>query len=171
MITIIFAFLVFIISISFPKTIHKYNKLLYVLSGIIALIFYGEEANVFSLGFIPLSFMIVVMYTGVFQKGIIKKKLMTVRAENAIIGFIFLLPHAIGFLDYYLDDARLFDNIVPVIGLSAFIISIPLFTTSFRYVRKQFKYKQWKLIHQLAYVFYILLFVKKQWFRLQRDFR
>lgn len=158
MITILFVLVIFIVSISFPKFIHKHNIKIYIAAGIIALIFYGEESNILTLGYIPLSFMIVVMYTGVFTRGTIKKKLMTVRAENAIIGFIFLLPHAIGFLEFYLDNSNLFDNVVPVIGLSAFIILIPLFITSFRYVRKQFKYVQWKLIHQLAYVFYILLF-------------
>lgn len=158
MITSILVAIIFILSISFPKFIHKYNYFIYFILGIIALIFSGEEANIITLGFVPLSFMIVVMYTGVFKRGFIKKRLMTVRAENAIIGIIFLLPHAIGFLEFYLEYANLFESIVPLLGLSAFILSIPLFITSFKFVRKQFKYKQWKFIHKLAYPFYALLF-------------
>ena len=158
MITAILVTIIFILSISFPKFIHKHNYLIYVISGIIAIIFSGEEANIITLGYVPLSFMIIVMYTGVFKKGKIKKRLMTVRAENAIIGIIFLLPHAIGFLEFFLEYSDLSENIVPLIGLSAFILSIPLFITSFQFVRKQFKYKQWKFIHKLAYPFYVLLF-------------
>ena len=159
MITAVLVILIFILSISFAKFIHKHNYLIYVISAITALIFSGEEANIITLGYIPLSFMIVVMYTGVFQKGFIKKRLMTVRAENAIIGIIFLLPHVIGFLEFFLEYADLSKNIVPLIGLVAFALAIPLFITSFQFVRKHFKYKQWKFIHKLAYPFYILLFL------------
>ena len=151
--------IIFVLSISFPKFIHKHNYVIYAISGIITLIFSGEDANIITLGYVPLSYMIVVMYTGVFQKGFIKKRLMMVRAENAIIGFIFLLSHAIGFLEFYLDYGNIFENIVPLIGLAAFILSIPLFVTSFRFIRKHFKYSEWKLLHKLAYLFYLLLLV------------
>ena len=159
MITAILVTLIFVLSISFPKFIHKHNYVIYVLAAILSLIFSGEDPNIITLGFLPVSFMIVVMYTGVFQKGFIKKRLMTVRAENAILGFIFLLPHAIGFLEFYLEYADLFGSIVPVMGLAAAILSIPLFITSFQFIRKRFKYKEWKYIHKLAYAFYILLFL------------
>lgn len=159
MITAILVLIIFIISISFPKFIHKYNYFIYALATVIAIIFSGEKANIITLGFVPLSFMIVVMYTGIFQRGFIKKRLMTVRAENAIIGIIFLLPHAIGFIDFYLKYSNLTDDIVPLIGIAAFTLLIPLFITSFQFVRKQYKYKEWKLIHKLAYPFYILLFI------------
>ena len=159
MITAMIVSLIFVLSISIPKFIHKHSYLIYVVAGIIALIFSGEEANIITLGYVPLSFMIIVMYTGVFQKGRIKKRLMTVRAENAIIGVIFLLPHAIGFLEFYLEYGNIFDSLVPLIGLSAFLLAIPLFITSFKFVRKHFKYKEWKFLHKLAYLFYILLFI------------
>ena len=159
MITAVLVLIIFITSISFPKFIHKHNYFIYVLAAIIAIIFSGEEANIITLGFVPLSFMIVVMYTGVFRRGFIKKRLMTVRAENAIIGIIFLLPHAIGFLEFYLEYSDLTENVVPLVGLVAFTLSIPLFITSFQFIRKQFKYKEWKMIHKLAYPFYILLFI------------
>ncbi len=158
MVTSILVSLIFIISISFPKFIHKYHYPIYIISGIIALVLSGQEANIVTLGYVPLSFMIIVMYTGVFQRGFIKKRLMTVRAENAIIGIIFLLPHAIGFLEFYLESSNLFDSFVPLLGLCAFILSIPLFITSFKFIRKKFNYLQWKSIHRLAYAFYLLLF-------------
>ena len=159
MITAILVLIIFILSISFPKFIHKHNYVIYVLAAIIAIVFSGEEANIITLGFVPLSFMIVVMYTGIFQRGFIKKRLMTVRAENAIIGIIFLLPHAIGFIEFFLEYSDLSENIIPLVGLAAFTLSIPLFITSFQFVRKKFKYKEWKMIHKLAYPFYMLLFI------------
>jgi len=159
MITTVAIIIIFILSITFPKLIHKYNYFIYALAGVIALIFSGEDPNIINLGYIPLSFMIVVMYTGIFQKGFIKKRLMTVRAENAIIGIILLIPHSLGFLEYFLDYGGFFDNIVPLLGVSAFILAIPLFITSFQFIRKKFKYTEWKYIHKLAYPFYMLLFL------------
>lgn len=159
MIILLLVSIIFILSVSFPKFIHKHNYVIYAIAGLITLILSGEDANIITLGYVPLAYMIVVMYTGVFQKGYIKKRLMMVRAENAIIGFIFLLSHAIGFLGFYLDYGNIFENIVPLIGLSAFILSIPLFVTSFRFIRKHFKYTEWKLLHKLAYFFYLLLLI------------
>lgn len=151
--------IIFTLSYFFSKQIHKFNYYIYVVAGVISLIFAGAESNIITLGYIALSFMVVVMYTGVFQKGNIRKRLMTVRAENAILGVIFLLPHAIGFISYYLEYSNLLENVVPLIGIAAFIISIPLFVTSFRFIRKHFNYKEWKQIHLLAYLFYTLIFV------------
>lgn len=159
MITLILVLIIFTLSVSFPRFIHKHNYIIYIVTAIITLISSGEKANIVTLGYVPLSFMIVVMYTGVFQKGFIKKRLMMVRAENAIIGFIFLLSHAIGFLEYYLDNEYLLENPVPMIGLASLILATPLFITSFQFIRKKFKYKEWKILHKLAYPFYLLLFI------------
>ena len=82
MITSVLVIVIFTLSISFPRFIHKHNYFIYIISAIIAIIFSGEEANIITLGYVPLSFMIVVMYTGVFQRGFIKKRLMTVRAVS-----------------------------------------------------------------------------------------
>jgi len=159
MIMLILVSLLLIISLLIPKKIHKYNYYIYAVAFIVSLVTVGEEANIFSLGYVPLSFFIVVMYTGVFERGKIKKRLMTVRAENAVLGSIFLIPHAYGFLEFLIDEGKLLTNIVPVLGLFSLIAIIPLFFTSFRFIRKQFSYKEWKKLHELAYVFYLLLFL------------
>lgn len=159
MLIIIFVSIIFLLSILLPKQIHKYNYYIYIVALILAILASEEEPNILSLGYVSISFFIVVMYTGVFQKGTIKKKLMTVRAENAILGSILLIPHAYEFLDYYLDDGRFFISVVPLIGLISLIIIIPLFITSFRAIRKHFTYKQWKHLHKLSYIFYFTIFL------------
>ncbi|MCK5387718.1 MAG: ferric reductase-like transmembrane domain-containing protein [Candidatus Izimaplasma sp.] len=159
MLILIFVSIIFILSILLSKQIHKFNYYIYALAFVISMIATGEKANIISLGYVALSYFIVVMYTGVFDKGKTKKKLMTVRAENAILGTIFLIPHAYGFLEFYLDDGRFFTSLVPVIGLIALLIAIPLFITSFRFTRKRFTYKEWKTLHKLAYAFYITVYL------------
>ena len=159
MILLVLVSILLFISLIIPKQIHKYNYYIYVIAFIVSLVTVGEEANIFSLGYVPLAFFIIVMYIGVFEKGKIKKRLMTVRAENAVIGSIFLIPHAFGFLEFFIDEGKLLSNIVPVLGLISLIIIVPLFFTSFRFVRRQLSYKEWKKLHELAYVFYFVLFL------------
>ena len=159
MILLILVSLILIISLLIPKQIHKYNYYIYAVAFIVSLVTVNEEANIFSLGFVPLSFFVVVMYTGVFERGKIRKRLMMVRAENAVLGSIFLIPHAYGFLEFLIDEGKLLTNIVPVLGLFSLIAIVPLFLTSFRFIRKQYSYKEWKKLHEIAYLVYLLLFL------------
>ncbi|MBN2605394.1 MAG: ferric reductase-like transmembrane domain-containing protein [Bacilli bacterium] len=159
MITLIFVTIISLVSYFFPKLIHKYHYILYGIAAFIALLSGFDYSNIITLGYLPLSFIIVVMYTGVLDKGKIRKHLSMVRAENAIIGIILLAPHGIGYIEYYLEYASLLDSPVPLIGIASFSISVPLFITSFPIIRKKFKYKEWKQIHLLAYLFYVLVFI------------
>jgi len=159
MLVVIFVSLIFLFSFLFPRIIHRYHYVLYAIAAIIALISALDYSNIITLGYLPLSFMIVVMYTGVLDKGKIRKHLAMVRAENAIIGMILLAPHGIGYIEYYLEYSSLIDSPVPLLGIASLSIAIPLFITSFPFIRKRFNYKEWKQIHLLAYVFYILVFI------------
>ena len=159
MIVLIFVFLIFLISYFFPKFIHKHNYVLYGVAAFVALISGLDYSNIVTLGFLPLAYMIVVMFTGVLDRGKIRKHLAMVRAENAIIGVILLVPHAIGYIEYFLEFGSLIDSPVPMIGIASAIISVPLFITSFPIIRKKFKYSEWKQIHLLAYLFYIMIFI------------
>ncbi|MBU1020357.1 MAG: ferric reductase-like transmembrane domain-containing protein [Firmicutes bacterium] len=159
MLVVIFVTIISLASYFFPKFIHKYNYVIYAVAAVIAIISGLDYSNIVTLGYLPLSFMVVVMYTGVLDKGKIRKHLAMVRAENAIIGIILLSPHAIGYIEYYLEYASLINSPVPLIGIASAIIAVPLFITSFPIIRKKFSYKEWKQIHLLAYLFYVLVFI------------
>ncbi|MGS0972388.1 MAG: ferric reductase-like transmembrane domain-containing protein [Candidatus Izemoplasmataceae bacterium] len=148
--------LISIFSFFFYKTIHHYRYVFYGMVAILALIYGGEEANIVSMGYVPFGVFIVVMFSGVMDKGTLRKRLFMVRAELAVIGTILLFPHALGYLEYYLDDIGLFGGGISFyFGLLAAVIVIPLFVTSFQFIRKHMGYKKWKKLHQLSYVFYL----------------
>jgi DMSO/TMAO reductase YedYZ heme-binding membrane subunit len=143
------------------KPIHKYNYFIYGFFALIALAFH-EDGNAITLGFIPFGLFLVVIFTGALSKGVIRKRLAMVRAEYAIIATILLLPHAFGYIEIYLDE--IFPELASVsqiLGVIAFVIIIPLFVTSFQFVRKKMNYKSWKLLHRAAYIVYGLI-----WFHL-----
>jgi len=146
-----------VLSYAFTKSIRKYSYLLYVLAGIIALLA-SEDANTLSMGYVPFGLFLVVMYTGVLNKSVLKKRLLMVRKELSIIACILLASHVFPYLEYYLDELGLFQaQFSFYIGVFAAIVLIPLFLTSFQQVRKRMSYKSWKSIHRLSYVFYFLL--------------
>jgi sulfoxide reductase heme-binding subunit YedZ len=147
-----------ILAFFFYKQIHKYKYILYGFFGLLALVV-SESGNIITLGFVPFGIFLVVMYTGVLDKGIVRKRLALVRAEYAIIGSILLLPHAIGYLEIYLDEV--FPKLAgwsQLFGVLAFLTMIPLFVTSFQFIRKKFSYKEWKSLHKVAYVSYLFIF-------------
>lgn len=148
-----------ILSFFLYRQIHEYKIILYIFFGLLAFIVH-ESGNIITLGFVPYGLFLVVMFTGALDKGITRKRLSMVRAEYAIIGTILLLPHAIGYIEIYLDE--MFPKVPPLyffIGLLAFVMIIPLFVTSFQNVRRKLKYKQWKRLHQAAYLSYLLIFI------------
>ncbi len=110
----------------------------------------------FNQGFLGLSFLYIVMITGALKnKSVLYKKLMSVRREYSIIGFIFITPHALKYLVEFLNDSRSFEWF----GVIPYVIMIPLFITSFMIVRKKFTYKSWKKLQNFAYIAYILIFI------------
>lgn len=143
----------------FYKEIHKYKIIIYIVTGVLALLVH-ESGNVITLGFVPFGIFLVVMFAGTLDKGIYRKRLFQVRAEYAIIGFILLLPHAFGYIEIYLEE--LFPKLLTfsqLAGLLSFIIMIPLTITSFQIIRKKFTYKQWKTLHKGAYYVYLFIFI------------
>ncbi|MEC9484621.1 MAG: ferric reductase-like transmembrane domain-containing protein [Candidatus Izemoplasma sp.] len=156
---IIFHITVFVLLATlFSKQIHRYRYIIYSIAAVLILILIDSEVNVLTLGYTGISFFIIVMYTGVLEKGYITKKLRQVRAEYAVLGTLSILPHALIYLEYILDDIGILNiSLSPIFGLIAMVIIVPLFITSFHFVRRKMTYVQWKRLHQLSYLFYGLL--------------
>jgi methionine sulfoxide reductase heme-binding subunit len=109
--------------------------------------------NFITSGHLSLSLFLLVMFTGVLKKRTAyRKPLDLVRGEIAIIGFIFLLPHAFSRLSLALSGYN-------STGLIASILFLPLVLTSFMFVRKQMKPKHWKLLHKLSYITYFMIYL------------
>ena len=146
-----------ILSYFLYKPIHKYKYVFYVIAFIIALIL-REDGNYITYGYTGLSFFIVVMFSGVLDKSTLRKRLFMVRAELAILGTIFLFPHALGYLDIVLEEVGLLNAPINFFfGFLSGVVIVPLFITSFTFIRKRMKYKEWKQLHQLAYLAYIAI--------------
>ena len=150
----------------FGKGIRKYSTMLYILAIVISLIFSIASfflfdkikvMEMFVHGYIGFSLLFIVMFTGALnKKSILSKRLTSIRKEYSIIGFIFIIPHAIKYI------IELFNNNSEIyywIGLIAFVIMIPLFITSFSKIRSKFKYPVWKKLHRWSYLAYTLIFV------------
>lgn len=151
------AFITVILSYFFYKPIYKYNIFLYLITVLIAVVFH-EDANLITLGYIPFGIFLVVMYSGVLDKGNLRKRLFMVRAELAVIGSILIAPHAFGYLEYFLEDIGLSNaNFSFFIGFISVLIMAPLTVTSIQYIRRKMNYKEWKKLHLLAYLFYLLV--------------
>jgi methionine sulfoxide reductase heme-binding subunit len=104
-------------------------------------------------GHLSVGLFLLVMFAGVLpKKSKAYKSLLLVRGELAIMGFIFLLPHA-------LDKLSLALSFYNFTGLIAFILFIPLVYTSFMPIRKKMNPKQWKRLHKLSYIAYFMLYI------------
>ncbi|MCR3906881.1 MAG: hypothetical protein NUK62_07670 [Tenericutes bacterium] len=110
-------------------------------------------SNMIDRGHLSLAFFIHVIFAGVFKKKSKMSKILSIsRGENAILGFIFLFPHALNRLSLALYGYN-------TTGLIAFILFIPLVLTSFMIVRKKMKPIHWKRLHKLSYITYILIYI------------
>lgn len=121
-------------------------------------------------GYISISFFILVMYAGALNtRWSITKKLLSIRAELAILGSIILLPHGIIYFARFLilklpkimsegSFPLLYFSYIAV-GIIGFIIMIPLFITSIKKIRYKMKGMRWKKLQRWAYLFYILAYV------------
>lgn len=102
-------------------------------------------------GELGMAFFLAVMFQSAFPKGSkLNQKLLLVRKEYAIWGFIFILPH--GLLYLFGANQTLEWN-----GIASMAIMLPLFITSFIVIRKKMKSKHWKLLHSLSYPAYALM--------------
>ncbi|MDO9629822.1 MAG: hypothetical protein Q7I99_07955 [Acholeplasmataceae bacterium] len=156
--------ILFVLIYFFGRHIHrnqyKYEIAAFILANIVILIqprFLNIPIPFLNLlitsGHLSLAIFLLVIFTGVLKKNSkAKKALSLVRGELAVIGFIFLLPHAFARLALALSGYNMS-------GLFAFIILIPLVVTSFMVIRKKMNPKHWKNLHKLAYVAYILIYI------------
>ena len=159
MITILYTvFSITIAALLFSKEIHQSNKLFYSIAIVVAIFTTSHIPNVVNTGYVPIAFFIVVLFSGLLEKNSIRKRLFTVRAELAIIGSILMFPHAYGYLEYYLGDLQGSTLTISfVLGLSAYVLMIPLTITSFQKIRRKMGYKTWKALHKTAYIFFFLV--------------
>jgi len=142
----------------FYKQIRKFNKYIYGLCLIIGIISFTQETTIINMGYVGLSFFLVVMFTGVIDKSEMKKRLAGTRAELAIIGTIFVFVHALKFIVFAIDYGFLWTApFYFYLGVASVFIVIPLFITSFLIIRKKMKGKTWKNLHKLSYLFYLLV--------------
>lgn len=161
---VIIAPILFTIIFFFSRHIHrnqyKYEIGAFILANIVILIqprFLNVRIPFLNIlitsGHLSLAIFLLVMFAGVLKKNSIAKKSLTlVRGELAVIGFIFLLPHAFARLALSLSGYNMS-------GLFAFILFIPLVITSFMFIRKKMNPKHWKNLHKLAYVTYFLIYI------------
>ncbi|SFC53484.1 FMN-binding protein [Butyrivibrio sp. YAB3001] len=116
-------------------------------------------------GIVAGALFIPVMYAGVFPPGSFgAKKLMPVRAQLSIIGGTFAIEHSLAYLDVTIK--RAFSNLGNANAVLSLLISIallavmlPLFITSFKFIRKKMDGKKWKKLQRMAYAFYALMYV------------
>lgn len=132
------------------------------------LILYFEKASI--KGIFSIAFFVLVMFAGALNtKWPITRKLLSVRAELAIMASILMLPHGIIYLVRFViySFQKVFtQKPLPimylsfmVIGIIAFILMIPLFVTSFKRVRRKMKANQWKKLQRWSYLFYFLAYI------------
>lgn len=171
------------LALIYTKSIKKHSKIFYSVATAIASItiiyeiyrlisdtkmqgFIGELEKAFMKGNVSIAFFLLVMFAGALNpKWKLTKKLLSIRAESAILGCILLLPHGIMYLVRFVNKILVHKPITTlyivylIVGLIAFIIMIPLFITSFKNIRSKMSYADWKKVQMWAYPFYFLAYV------------
>lgn len=151
-----------LILIPFRKWIHKHEDLLYVLAiFLVTFITLNREYTwitttpftVIDRGGVSFALFFMVMFTGAFKrKTWLYKSFMQIRREMALLGFIFLIPHAVARLDLALNGFN------PT-GLYAMILMVPLVITSYRIIRRKIGFRVWKRVHLMAYLVYLFIYI------------
>jgi DMSO/TMAO reductase YedYZ heme-binding membrane subunit len=144
----------------FAKQILNYKKLLYGLAWVIVILVVTFKGipflTPFVKGFIGFAFFYVVMIAGALNpKWKLTKRLRSVRMPYSIIGFTILMAHPISYSFEIISQTRA----IPWFGLSAFIVMVPLFITSYITIRKRMKPKTWVNLQKWAYLSYGLIFI------------
>lgn len=160
MIAAIFLVILTVLAVYAGPFIRKHNVVIYVGALLLSVLAFMLRDKAFTLpfvkGFLGLSFFYIVMITGALKnKSKLRIKLMGVRREYSIVGFIVITPHALNYTLLWLNGSRS----IEWFGLIAFTLMIPLFITSFVKIRKLMKNKTWKLLQSLAYIIYLVLFI------------
>ncbi|MEG2786853.1 MAG: ferric reductase-like transmembrane domain-containing protein [Romboutsia sp.] len=171
------------LALTFTSSIRKNSKVYYMIASVLSgmtiiyeiyrLItdtklqgFIGEFEKAFMKGNVSIAFFLLVMFAGALTpRWKLTKKLLSIRAESAILACILIVPHGVMYLVRFID--KLLSNkpisilyiVYLIVGLIAFIIMIPLFITSLKKVRAKMKYIEWKNLQRWAYPFYILTYI------------
>jgi DMSO/TMAO reductase YedYZ heme-binding membrane subunit len=157
-ITLVGIILILVFGFFLYKPIRKYHDYLYLAAVIASIVSFTLETTIINMGYLGLSFFIVVMFVTVLEKSEIKKRLMGIRAELAIIGSIFAITHGLKFIVFSIDFNFFWEApLYFYIGIASVVIMLPLTITSFMMIRKTMKGKTWKKLHQLSYLFYVLV--------------
>ena len=107
-------------------------------------------------GMVGFSFLYTVMVTGALDpRWKLTRKLKSVRGIYSILGFVLLIGHPLNYAPEVLSGVRE----IPIFGLAAFVIMVPLFITSYLVIRKRMMPKTWIKLQQWAYVSYALILV------------
>jgi len=107
-------------------------------------------------GMLGFAFIYTVMITGALNpKWKLTKKLKAVRGMYSILGFVLLIAHPLNYAAEVLGGLRE----IPIFGVAAFVIMIPLFITSYIVIRKRMSPKAWAKLQQWAYLSYAFILV------------
>ena len=160
MITLPFIIVFSLIAFKFPKIIRKFDRYIYISVLLLAILaFILQQVPIFkpiNQGYIGLSLFYIVMITGALpKKSKLRIQFSKVRKEFSIIGFILVTPHSLKYLLQFLNG----EIDIPVYGIIVFVLMIPLFITSFGFIRKKFTYSNWKKLQSLSYLIYLGLFI------------
>lgn len=128
--------------------------------------FIGEFEKAFMKGNVSIGFFILVMFAGALNpRWKLTKKLLSIRAESAILACILLIPHGVMYAVRFINKILVHKPITALyvvylmVGLVAFVMMIPLFITSFKSVRAKMTNKEWKRLQRWAYPFYLLTYI------------
>jgi DMSO/TMAO reductase YedYZ heme-binding membrane subunit len=160
MISIIFILLFILVALKKPTLIRKHFTIVTILFIVLStLSFIFSDIAIFTpfkQGYLGFSFIYLVMLTGSLkEKSRLRISLFQLRKEYSILGFIAITPHALFYFIEYLNGVRS----LPIYGVIAYSIMIPLFITSFHLIRKKFQYKTWKNIQRFSYIVYVTLLI------------
>jgi DMSO/TMAO reductase YedYZ heme-binding membrane subunit len=155
--SIILALVIYACVHFYNRWIHKHNAWFFIVAFILSILVVFIEIPFFSLlidkGHLSLGIFLLVMFAGVLRKKwIVYKKLLLIRGDLAILGFIFLIPHGVHRLSLALSGYQ-------STGLIAAIIMIPLTISSFMFIRKKIRPDRWKKLHKLAYIAYLMIYI------------
>ena len=160
MITLPFIIVFSVLAYKFPKIIRKYDRVIYIAILLLAILaFVLQQVPIFkpiNQGYIGLSLFYIVMITGALpKKSKLRIQFSKVRKEFSIIGFILVTPHGLKYLLQFLNG----EIDIPIYGIIVFVLMIPLFITSFSFIRKKITYSNWKKLQSLSYLIYLGLFI------------
>lgn len=118
-------------------------------------------------GILPTAIFIIIMFVGAFEnKSILRKKILPIRAELAIIASIFTFAHFILCIRHFtrlftpqLFTSSLLHTASMLVGTYALIMIIPLFVTSFHKIRKKMQRLAWVNLQNFAYLVYAFTYL------------